>query len=99
MLIGGSGPPLMTGDLGLEVVVVGSVPESRQHLAPCRLRQEEPVGVVCGRRLLDVALTEEVGKPLLQGFEMPPQPGPDHDAVRIDGLTVLAVALPGADGA
>jgi hypothetical protein len=43
-------------------------------------------------------LAEQFGKPLLQGFEMTTDPGPHHDAVRIDGPTVLAVTLAGTDG-
>ena len=47
---------------------------------------------------MNLALTEEIGESLLQGFEMASDSGPNHDAVRIDGFAVLAVTVSGADG-
>ena len=38
-------------------------------------------------------------KSFLQGFEVGADSRPDHDAVRIDGLSVLAASLPGANRA
>lgn len=45
---------------------------------------------------LNFTFTEENGESLFQGFEMAPDSGPDHDAVKIDGLAVPPVALSGA---
>ena len=43
-----------------------------------------------------LSLAEHFGKALFQRFEVSAYPGPNHDAVRVDGLVVPATTLPRA---
>src|SRR5262245_1671016 len=89
----------MAGNFGLEVVVIGFLDQSGKHLRPHRLRNEDAEGVVGPGVLLNLRLAEQFGEPLLQGFQVGADSRPDHDPVRIDGLSVLATSLPGTDRA
>jgi hypothetical protein len=42
-------------------------------------------------------LTEQVGKSLLKGFEVLADSCPDHNAIGIEWLAMLAIALSGPD--
>jgi hypothetical protein len=59
----------MTSNLRLEVVVVGFFSQSRKHLEPHRLIKEDAEGVVGPGELPNLALAEQIGKPLLQCFD------------------------------
>jgi hypothetical protein len=89
--------PLMVGNLGLEVVIVGFFSQFRKHLGPYQLIDEYAKGVVSPDECMDITLTEHVRKPLLQNFKMSPDSRPDHDAVRIENLAVLFIFLPGTN--
>lgn len=89
----------MTSNLGLEIIVVQLVGESNKHLRPDRLGNEETEGVVRACELLDLAVTEQITEAFFQGFQVLTESRPNHDAVRIDRLTVAAIVLASTDGA
>ena len=96
MLVGGTGTPLMAGNFGLEVIVVGFFSQSGEYLGPHRLGNKDAMGVVGPGELLYFAPAEQIGEVLFQCFEMSSESGANHDAVRIEWLAVIAATLPRA---
>jgi len=87
----------MAGNLGLKVVVIGLFSQFRKHLRPHQLVNEDAEGIVSPDELMNIAPTEQVGKPILQGLKMSPVSRPDHDAGRIENLAVLFIFLSGTN--
>ena len=96
MLVSHTRFTLVTGDFGLEVVVVRFFGQTRQHLDPGRLLHEKPEGVVSPGRLLDLARPEKFWELGFQGLQVISESGPHHNSVGVDGLTVLAIPLASA---
>ncbi len=98
-LVGSTFAPLMTSNLRLEVVIVHIFIQSNKHLGPNRLVHEDAKGIVGACELLDLAVTEQITEAFFQGFQVLTESRPNHDAVRIDRLTVAAIVLASTDGA
>jgi len=60
----------MAGDLGLEVVIVGVLSQSRKHLRPDFLIDENAAGIVGPDEYQNVELAEQVGESRLQRVQM-----------------------------
>ena len=99
VLVGCPAFPLIFLYPGFEVVIIRLVGQPGKHLRPDRFGDEQPVSVIGTHGVTDGAVAQKVRVPFFQGFQVPTQPGPDHDAVGVNRLIMAPVPLPGANRA